>query len=99
MPVFCLFTLGRHGNFTAGVTVHKDEKYKIINHEKPYANFARHDIIQSMETGEIKTVYRHQIFEIQPDSRCFVCLHSVVTVISQRELHWNSQICCVLHLR
>ena len=20
MPVFCLFTLGRHGNFTAGVT-------------------------------------------------------------------------------
>jgi hypothetical protein len=47
---------------------HKDEKYKIINHEKPYANFARHYIIQSMETGEIRTVYRHQIFEIQPDS-------------------------------
>jgi hypothetical protein len=21
MPVFCLFTLGRHGNFTAGVTM------------------------------------------------------------------------------
>ena len=52
-----------------GLTVeHKDEKYKIINHEKPYANFARHYIIQSMETGDIKTVYRHQIFEIQPDS-------------------------------
>jgi hypothetical protein len=52
-----------------GLTVeHKDEKYKIINHEKPYANFATHYIIQSMETGEIKTVYRHQIFEIQPDS-------------------------------
>jgi hypothetical protein len=46
-----------------GLTVeHKDEKYKIINHEKPYANFARHYIIQSMETGDIKTVYRHQIF-------------------------------------
>jgi hypothetical protein len=66
-----------------GLTIeHKDEKYKIINHEKPYANFARHYTIQSMETGEIKTVYRH---------RCFVCLHSVVT--------WNSQICCVPHLR
>ena len=40
-----------------GLTVeHNDEKYKIINHEKPYANFARHYIIQSMETGEIKTV-------------------------------------------
>ena len=51
-----------------GLTVeHKGEQYKIINHEKPYANFATH-IIQSMETGEIKTVYRHQIFEIQPDS-------------------------------
>jgi len=26
-----------------GLTVeHNDEKYKIINHEKPYANFARH---------------------------------------------------------
>ena len=46
-----------------GLTVeHKNEKYKIINHEKPYANFARHYIIQSMETGDIKTVYRHQIF-------------------------------------
>jgi hypothetical protein len=52
-----------------GLTLeHKDEKYKIINHEKLYANFARHYIIQSMETGEIKTVYRHQIFKIQPDS-------------------------------
>jgi hypothetical protein len=47
-----------------GLTVeHKDEKYKIINHEKPCANFARHYIIQSMKTGEIKTVYRQQILK------------------------------------
>ena len=46
-----------------GLTVeHNDEKYKIINHEKPCVNFARHYIIQSMETDEIKTVYRHHIF-------------------------------------
>ena len=52
-----------------GLTVeHKDEKYKIINHEKPYGNFARHYIIQFMETDEIKTAYWHHIFEIQPDS-------------------------------
>ena len=30
--------------------------------EKPHANLARLYIIQSMETGEIKTVYRHQCF-------------------------------------
>jgi hypothetical protein len=25
MPVFCLFTLGRHGNFTAGVTMEQPD--------------------------------------------------------------------------
>ena len=25
MPVFCLFTLGRHGNFTAGVTLEQPD--------------------------------------------------------------------------
>ena len=25
MPVFCLFTLGRHGNFTAGVTIEQPD--------------------------------------------------------------------------
>jgi hypothetical protein len=34
--------------------------------EKPHANLARHYIIQSMETGEHKTVYRHQIFYESP---------------------------------
>ena len=25
MPAFCLFTLGRHGNFTAGVTMEQSD--------------------------------------------------------------------------
>ena len=25
MPMFCLFTLGRHGNFTAGVTMEQPD--------------------------------------------------------------------------
>ena len=25
MPVFCLFTLGRHGNFTAGITMEQPD--------------------------------------------------------------------------
>jgi hypothetical protein len=30
MPVFCFFTLGRHGNFTAGVTMEQPAKF-ILN--------------------------------------------------------------------
>jgi hypothetical protein len=29
MPVFCLFTLDRHGNFTAGVTVEQPDLLRL----------------------------------------------------------------------
>ena len=37
MPVFCLFTLGRHGNFTAGVTMERPDllctaKYRVVEY-------------------------------------------------------------------
>ena len=39
MPVFCLFTLGRHGNFTAGVTMEQPDllctaKYRVVEYHR-----------------------------------------------------------------
>jgi len=53
-----------------GITVeHCGEKYKIIHHEKPHTNFARHYIIRSLQTGQIQKVYRHEIFEISSSNQ------------------------------
>ena len=41
MPVFCLFTLGRHGNFTVGVTMEQTyllctAKYRVVEYVEYY---------------------------------------------------------------
>ena len=57
---------------------HNDEKYKIINHEKPYANFARHYIMNMFQNVTISggnltfnsptTVIHDKVFDIMFDN-------------------------------
>ncbi|CAC5414118.1 unnamed protein product [Mytilus coruscus] len=69
-----------------GITVeHCGEKYRLVNHEKPNPNFARHYIIQSFSTGVVKKAFRHELYEIP-------ALSSTITtkpVVSEPEEHFS----------
>ena len=42
------------------------ESFKILNYEKPYEHFAGHCTIQSLQTGRVVKVFKHQLWQSEP---------------------------------
>ena len=46
------------------------ESFKIVNYEKPYEHFAGHYTIQSLQTGRVVKVFKHQLCQSEPSCQC-----------------------------
>ena len=42
------------------------ESFKIVNYEKPYEHLGGHYTIQSLQTGRVVRVFRHQLCQSEP---------------------------------